>query len=212
MAVTINGNGVVTGLDSEGSSDLNTKLEAAGGLVMVTPTTIANSGGTATLTSGAVAFSGVTSVSLNGCFTSAFANYKVVLTMATSASGAVNLRLRKVGVDNSTANNDIQFTSFNNTTLVGTRSTTQTSYFVMTNAGIAQQQLQTNIEIAGPQASQATRMQNIANYITTSNSTVSAVSTGYHNVVDQFDGFTIYADPTALSTGTIRCYGYRNGI
>jgi len=54
-------------------------VTGAGGLRLITPTSIANSGGSSSASGGAVTFTGVTSVSLNGCFTSTYANYFVTL-------------------------------------------------------------------------------------------------------------------------------------
>lgn len=71
------------------------------GLVPVIPTTVVVSGGTATVNSvGLVTFSGVSTVSLNGMFSSSYKNYRMLLTI-TSASGntSVDYKLRASGVD-----------------------------------------------------------------------------------------------------------------
>ena len=205
MAVTISGSGVVTGLDSEGSSDLGSKLDAAGGLVMVTPTTIANSGGTATLTDGAVSFSGVSSVSLNGVFTSAYQNYVVVTSGIRSAAGAVLARLRSSGTDDSNTAYVTQYIQADSTTIAGARST-QNYWEVFRwddNVSAA------TITLFQPK--DATRT------VFTSES-IYAFSDAYiRNFVGSFtndtsfDGITFYVSSGTI-TGTIRVYGYRNGI
>jgi hypothetical protein len=74
---------------------------ASVGSKLVVPTTVAQSGGSASIsTLGAVTFTGVTSVSLNGCFTGTFDNYKVIYQISTS-SAAANLffKVRASGTD-----------------------------------------------------------------------------------------------------------------
>ena len=56
-------------MGQELAEDIEAVLPTIGGLAPATPTTIANSGGTASLTGNTVTFSGVSSISLNGCFT-----------------------------------------------------------------------------------------------------------------------------------------------
>jgi hypothetical protein len=72
------------------------------GIALVQPTSV--DGGTNT--NGAVTFSGVTGVRLNGVFTSAFDNYRVIIdTTATSASGAyLQFRFSNGGADYTASN------------------------------------------------------------------------------------------------------------
>ncbi len=210
MAVTISGSGVVTGLDSEGSSDLGTKLEAAGGLVMVTPTTIANSGGSATLTAGAVAFSGVTSVSLNGCFTSVYDNYALVFSnTTTTTSGNLHFRLRVSGSDNSTSN--YRYAAINGAvsgvqSSGGSNGDTKATLAYWTGGGFNSLN---NFQISSPALVSHT------SYSTTSMETGANVycstTSGAFNATTQFDGLTIFP-ASGSATGSIRVYGYRNGI
>lgn len=202
MAITINGNGIVTGLDSEGSSDLNTKLEAAGGLVMVTPTTIANTGGTATLTNGAVTFNGVTNISLNGIFSSTYQNYSLVFTVVLGAGADVFFRYRAAGVDATTSNYVQQFNRALNTVFLGglstgtsvaatvtggTNSVYQGTFFAPFDVNATQ-----HFFVAGSEAG-------------TSN------LTGRHTLSTSYDGLTLFTASGTFS-GTMRVYGYRNGI
>lgn len=212
MAVTINGSGVVTGLDSEGSSDLGSKLEAAGGLVMVTPTTIANSGGTATLTNGAVAFSGVSSVSLNGCFTSDYQNYVVTTNITTSANAGMLMRLRVTGTDNTTANYGVGYryslTTGSNAGDASSGGQTAWNFHISNLCRAANM----NLFIQNPQKTDYTTVG--FNNLMSDNAVSSFYSfTGGASFIDTtgFDGFTLYPSSGTIS-GTIRVYGYRNGI
>ena len=78
---------------------------AINGLVVMTPSSIAYSGTSASINAdGSVDFSAVTSLSLNGVFTSAYDNYMVVMRYVSGTNDAMNFRLRASGTDNSTAN------------------------------------------------------------------------------------------------------------
>jgi len=85
-----------------------TTLEAkpTAGLVPIAPSSVDKSGGTATANSlGLVTFAGVSSVSLNGVFSSTYARYEVVFSGTNSAGGAnFQFRYRSGGVDASAAN------------------------------------------------------------------------------------------------------------
>ena len=76
------------------------------GMKMVVPTSVAVGSGSGSVdTNGAVTFSGASSVSLNGCFTSAYQNYSIIVNDdSASATGYQLFRLRTNGTDNSTSN------------------------------------------------------------------------------------------------------------
>ena len=73
------------------------------GLVPVTPVTVANTGGSYVKNGGMITFSGVTSISLNGVFSSAYKNYRLVLSDLISglSNTSIVLRMRNGGTDNS---------------------------------------------------------------------------------------------------------------
>jgi hypothetical protein len=74
------------------------------GLSLVTPTSIANSGGSASLSGSTVTFTGVNSVSLNGIFTSTYENYRVLIRLtAASANNQPVVRMRAAGTDATSA-------------------------------------------------------------------------------------------------------------
>ena len=210
MAVTINGNGVVTGLDSEGSSDLNTKLEAAGGLVMVTPTTIANTGGTATLTAGAVAVTGVTSISLNGCFTSAYENYKVVFKGTGTVAGTAGLlgRMRVAGTSASAASSYQVNGIVNNITTGPIRDYSLGTSAFIGNIGDVGGGIST--DFLSPETVTTTAMLSLMHGNGSTNAYMGTY-TNLHLTLASYDGFEYYPSSGTL-TGTIRVYGYRNGI
>lgn len=81
-----------------------TTLEARklAGLVPIIPPTVNYSGGSATANSlGLITLTNVTSVSLNNVFTSAYRNYRILVTEAYSSAGStsINFKFRASGVD-----------------------------------------------------------------------------------------------------------------
>jgi len=81
------------------AEDIEAVLPTLGGLSPIAPTTIANSGGSASLVGNAVTFSGVTSISSNGVFTSTYTNYLVVYNGTASGSTQLTARYRAAGTD-----------------------------------------------------------------------------------------------------------------
>ena len=76
------------------------------GLIPVAPTSVDKSGGTSSVTTlGLVTFSGVSSVSLNGVFTSNYSRYRINLNgLFTSVNALINFRGRTSGTDFTGAN------------------------------------------------------------------------------------------------------------
>ena len=75
---------------------------AAGALVQIIPTSISNTGGTASISSkGLVTFNGVSTLSLNGVFTSAYKVYKIFWIGRHSTTTGCLMRLRASGTDSS---------------------------------------------------------------------------------------------------------------
>jgi len=92
-------------LGQELAEDIEAALPTVGGLAPATPTSIANSGGSASLSGNTVTFTGVSSVSLNGCFTGDYDNYRVIVySNSSSTSPDLILRNRASGTDDSSAN------------------------------------------------------------------------------------------------------------
>lgn len=106
MAVTINGSGPVTGVTTLASPTTingltlpSDSLQPA--MVLITPTSVV--GGTSS--GGAISFSNTASVSINGCFTSAYDIYRAELAvLSTTTFNYMGLRLRSSGTDNTAAN------------------------------------------------------------------------------------------------------------
>jgi hypothetical protein len=174
------------------------------GLTMVTPTSIANSGGSASASGGEVTFTGVTSVSLNGVFTSTYQNYQIVIEgFCATAATNLQLRYRTSGTDNSTSNYNVQ------------------RFVVTGSSGTAVQNSSQNIAVAGtwglgaslnvftvanPQLAKIT----IGRSVTASNDSTTLIQdvAFIFNASTVFDGISLIG--INAITGTIRVYGYQN--
>jgi hypothetical protein len=179
---------------------------ATPGLIPMVPTSVAVGSGTGTANAlGQVTFSGASTVSLNGVFTSAYRNYKVVGQFLTSAGADASLRLRAAGSDNSTAS------SYTN------------QRYIVTSALIPAEDLVSNLAQYLPNA-QTTLINSfsaeffnpqIASATAIITSAISNQNDGYwtncgiiHNQTVSYDGFSIFLSGAATYTGTLSVYGY----
>jgi hypothetical protein len=188
------------------AEDIEDVLPTVGGLSPAKPTTIANSGGTATFADNTTTFSGVTSVSLNGCFTSAYTNYYFVLNVSNSTgagSPVLQIRYRLAGTDATGANYSRVRITADTVGVSGGASTGNTSgsfSFIATEnqlftAVIGQPALATDTTfISGPNASYGLSQMDI--------------TTGIHELATAYDGFTLFPSGGNM-TGTLSVYGFQ---
>ena len=193
-------------------------LDAAGnatvagmGLVLVKPTSIANSGGSAALSGGAVTFTGVTSVSLNGCFSANYDNYLVLVRNSwADASGNpyLDLRLRLSGTDSAVSYSYVLTQAF--TAIAVDTNANNTTLARISRAGDINNGLgSNNINIFAPFLAQRTTFVSDCStpYAATSNKRI--LSSGDHSPTTSYDGFTLLPSASNI-TGNIRVYGYQN--
>jgi hypothetical protein len=172
-----------------------------GGLAKVVPTSIAvGSGSGSSDANGNVTFSSASSVSLNGCFSSAYQNYKVVLNISASGSSDLQMRFRASGSDATTNYNryGIAVNSSGSTVNYGS-GTTQAFFYVVQTSGI---DTGAEFNLYSPFETIATRI-----VATSSGGTSPVFMGGRHTTASSYDGFTLYPDSTTI-TGTVRVYGY----
>lgn len=185
-------------------------LGTAPGLALLTPSSIANSGGSASLSGGAVTFTTVNSISLNGVFSGTYQNYRIVYAIsAISADNDVRLRWRVSGADATGANyttaawlvdnaGTLNFSEANATSF-----RTNTLYNALNDSGSA------SIDVYNPGAAVATTATAIATNSTGTANARIVTSGGRHTVATAYDGVTIFP-PTGTISGVIRVYGYRS--
>jgi hypothetical protein len=190
-------------------SETDSIAAAAAGLRMVVPTSVAVGSGSGSVdANGAVTFSGASSVSLNGCFTSAYDNYRIIWNVDSgSSTGAANVyyRLGTSGTANS-ASNYYSVGVYSDGT-VGNVNQAATNYGWL---------------YGGPAAETGQRsgFMDIQNPFKTLR-TIGQIFSGsgdyarYWNLSTIFSNTTSFTDfliiPSANNiTGTIRVYGYKN--
>ena len=188
-------------------------LDAAGGatvagmgLVLVSPTSIANSGGSASASGGQVTFTGVSSVSLNGVFTSAYEFYRIVCSYTASSNAQnLNFRFRVSGTDNSAneyysalwrARYDGSSQILNTITTIG----------AVNVSGTARNSL--SMDVIDPFLASFTSINGVVNGVDGTQRFV-AMNGMQHTVSSSFDGFSLIPASGNI-TGTIRVYGYKN--
>lgn len=179
------------------------------GLKNVVPTSIAVSSGSGTVNSnGTVDFSGATSISLNGVFTSTYTNYKIIFkTIPASGSPVISFRLRTGGVD-STAS------AYSNSGYVNTGASSGIINNVnLTNLnmiiGYATVPSILNMEIGNPAT---TSQKSFLSHSNGSNGTsiISIHSAGYIGLNSAHDGITFTSSVANALIGTVQVFGYTN--
>jgi hypothetical protein len=192
------------------AEDIEGVLPGIGGLTVIAPTSIANSGGSATSTGGVVTFTGVSSISLNGVFSATYRRYMLVWSGggSTSPGTACNMRLRASGTDASGANYFMQRSQFYASTAAAVRSTSQTSvlcgFFDSIGTTLASY-LVSNPFLAASTLWLGTSGSNAD----TSNNAQLDGTYASHSLTTSYDGFTLF--PSAgTATGIIRVYGIKD--
>ena len=171
------------------------------GMDLITPTSVVG----ATLSGGEVSFTAATIVSMNGCFTSTYQNYRVVLSQTAQSAGAMNyMRFRAAGADTSTSTYLYVYgrnSSTVNDVVGGTAAQFQTFYADATRASHG------TIDIfrANSSANAGIRGQTFG----VDGSFVAYNIGGLCTQATAHDGFTIYPNSGNI-TGTLRVYGLRN--
>ncbi len=179
---------------------------AGGGLTLITPTSIANSGGTATLSGAITTASSVNSVSFNGVFSSTYVNYLIVYNELTgSTTLQTKMKLRVSGTDTS----GTAYFMGGDRRAWGAGASGGYSENGSDNWGVNIQTGNTyktggTINVFSP---------NIAAMTSYTQVFVGNESAGYnggvHNSTTQFDGFSIIASTGTIS-GIFRVYGISN--
>jgi hypothetical protein len=178
------------------------------GLILLTPTSIAYTGGSSTATisaNGSVTFSACATLSLNGVFTSDYDNYMIVMRhVNSSGNGNGYMRLRAGGVNNTTASSYTWQTLIASSASVsGSRTSTDVASYGPVSAT---QRSGTIMFVYGPYLSQPTAVRGV-----TAGGNTSAYigdSAFTHNQSVSYDGFTL-SDSVDVQSGRIAVYGMR---
>lgn len=186
---------------------------AAGSTSLVLPTDSVQPGMVLVATS---SFTTASTVSVDGCFTSTYDNYRILLRYASSnaTQSALYIRLRGAGSDNSAASYNSQELLAYSTTVNGNAynaATAWTGGMPVSNSTSLADTLA--MDIYGPALAEYTNM-HTHNYGYQSNVSQWVIRTSghQHQVATAFDGFSFYLAASYNITGTVRVYGYRNSI
>jgi len=183
------------------------------GMKLIVPSSVAVGSGTGSVsTSGAVSFSGVSSVSINDCFSSTYDNYKIAFELdSTSGTGGtgINMRLRVGGADNSSANywNNRIFGQASSVTSSGPTSA-DTSFLSVSeydNVGMSTYMY----DLFSPFRTATTGLVGIGQFRYTSFYQHSQLKTGQTTVTTSYTGFTLLTTSGTM-TGRVKVYGYKN--
>lgn len=198
----------VTNLSSYYTSAEVDILDAPTGLKLIVPTSVAVGSGTGTANAaGQVTFTGASSVSLNGVFTSTYDNYKILFQGSCSIAADLAVRMRLSGTDNTTSNYQHQQVVGSSTTVSGSRATNGTS------ARIGEIYPTTSIstfsvDFFNPAIAVPTSF--FTNAGLQSNTSIAiSIEHNAHNVATAFDGLTFIPSSGNL-TGTLSVYGYKD--
>ena len=202
----VGANGTVLTADSAETTGLKWVAASSGALSIITPTSIANSGGTASASGGQVTFSGVNSVSLNGVFSATYDNYLVWIE-ADFAGGSRTgrLRLRASGSDNTTSNyrSGYMYSGFSGSS-TSNDNRNGVDYWVGYYSTSTESTSQT-LFISSPNLSKFTRFGS-----TFGINDANAHFSGVFVATTAFDGITFFPETVDTFTGKIRVYGYAN--
>ena len=182
---------------------------APSGLVPMVPSSVVVGSGSATTSAnGQVTFTGVSSVSLNGVFSSTYDNYRILFRPnAASTTQNIAARFRVAGVDSSASyvQNDIY-----NTGTSGTQSN-QAGYslvYVLQQTSAAQQEFAAStfdlygVALAAPTVGHGTNVQ-----VYTTGVSYQYLLQYYHSVSTAYDGLTFIPSAGTMG-GTVSVYGY----
>jgi hypothetical protein len=177
------------------------------GLILLTPTSIAYSGTSATISAnGSVSFVSCSPLSLNGVFSADYDNYRIVTWTTGSYASTLIMRLRASGTDTSSGYTN-QIMDVYNSTIDSRRDSSVTAFgFGPVSTYNRAGQI---IDIYGPSLSQPTAARCVSS---------GPWSSGYPGyIIDaactqssstSFDGFTIYPGGGVM-TGRVAVYGMR---
>lgn len=179
------------------------------GLVPVVPSSVAGTSVTLNATTGVVSWSGSAStVSVNGCFTSAFTNYLIQWdNTAASATMNVRFRLRAAGTDSTGSNYGHEIITGSGGVVSSGTSGTTTSWQCSADTSSTAFGVSGEIRVFNPALAIRTRgILDATTFITTASLRRASVAAG-HDLTTAYNGFTMFPSSGTWS-GTLKVYGY----
>jgi hypothetical protein len=147
-------------------------------------------------------FTTASTVSFNNVFSATYKQYKLVINVSSPSNGALVMRLRASGSDNTAANYRRQYVQGNGASIAAGYSSTNTLWFLV--GGNAVEEI-IFAEVLYP--FQTTNTSMFCNYNGASSGNIQIVCQEQDiSVTTSYDGFTIFAD-TGTITGSVTIYG-----
>jgi len=151
-------------------------------------------------------FSGATSFSVDGCFTSAWAHYRIIVAITDiTSSGTITMRLRASSSDDSTSNYDYQFEEAQTTTVSLSTSMGASSFRITYSYGTPGDAMLV-IDLTNPQATEMTQIQGRGSTVNGTSHMLRDSTDGYFRTTTAFDGFSILQGSNIA--GSYGVYGY----
>ena len=151
-------------------------------------------------------FSGATSFSVDNCFTSTWANYRIVVAITDiTSNGTITMRLRVSSSDNSTSSYDYQFLEAQSTTLSLSTSMGASSFRLTYSYGTPGDAMLV-IDLTNPQATEMTQIQGRCSTVNGTSHMLRDSTDGYFRATTAFDGFSILQGSNIA--GSYGVYGY----
>lgn len=189
------------------SSSTNIALDSELGLSLITPTSIAVTGGSGSISStGKISLTSATSVKVNGCFSNSYDNYKIIVAGTNTSTSIAGCSLKFV--KNTVEQASGYFYTYIYANNSGGPSRSYAASQSQWSCGAMGDYFSSNTyEIIEPFVS-TSRTNYYGNYtaVASNNNEVGIVN-GFHVNLDSCDGFT-WAGGTF--TGSLSIYGYRN--
>lgn len=178
------------------------------GMVLLKPSSIDYAGTSASIgVNGQVTFTSVTSLSLNGVFSADFDNYVLVIRHNSAADNPdVNCRWRASGTDASGSDYAYQFLVADNTSLIVSRATSQSSTRMFSSSSTSRSGHA--IYMYGPHLTQPTATRGVSTY-GESNARIYDLATT-HSLSTSYDGWSISSLSSSSLTGALQVYGVRS--
>ena len=177
------------------TAQMNTAITAGSGLKFIT----------------GASFTTATSVSLpNDTFTSAYRNYKMILTIsAVTADADFSVRLRAAGTDNTASSYDTMMYGGTATGSTSGYAGTSLTSFRAAESDATAVRYSWNFDILQPQVAALTFFSGSFSYVNKSNTEQYAMSGQYNfKTTTQFDSLSFISSVASSITGTYRVYGY----
>jgi hypothetical protein len=177
------------------------------GLILLTPTSIAYTGTSATISAnGSVTFSAVSNVTLNGVFSGDYDNYIVVQIVTSNSAAGTYIRIASSGT-NQTTNYTLQYLQVGGTSVTGSRTTSPTAHW--TNASASTDPGGSITHIYGPNLNQPTAFRSVNVSCDPSNVVRFLDAATTHSLSASYDGLSLLPSSGSGLSGRVAVYGMR---